>query len=60
MKIKYGTVRKDVTAFGNKYWIQIQDSIYDDNSDMEALIGEDVAVVIDVLKNTSVASAVNQ
>ena len=50
MKIKIGTVHKDVTAFGNKYWIQIEDSKSNDNSDLHELVGKSVAVIIDNAK----------
>lgn len=46
MKIKMGTVKKDSTAYGNSYWIQIEDSRTNDNRDLEKLVSKPVAVVI--------------
>lgn len=46
MKIKIGKVQKDLTAFGNKYWIQIEDNSVNDNSDVESLVGKSVSIVI--------------
>lgn len=46
MKIKVGTIKKDITAFGNKYWIQIEDSEIDDNHDIEQLVDQVVTIVI--------------
>jgi hypothetical protein len=46
MKIKLGTVKKDVTSFGNKYWIQIQDNKICDNCDLELLENMNVTVII--------------
>lgn len=45
MEIKIGTLKKDVTAFGNKYWIQVEDQ-KTDNSDLENLVGKKISVVI--------------
>lgn len=45
MKIKIGTVQKDVTCFGNKFWIQIEDSKINDNHDLNSLVGKEVIVV---------------
>lgn len=46
MKIKLGTIKKDVTAFGNKYWIQIEDTAESDNSDLEFQVGCLATVII--------------
>ena len=32
------TVNKDLTAYGNKYWLQIEDTEIEDNSFLEELI----------------------
>lgn len=56
MKIKIGTVHKDSTAFGNKYYIQIEDTSTNNNSDLENLLYEKVTVVLgnaQVLKESS-------
>lgn len=45
MEIKIGTLKKDVTAFGNKYWIQVEDQ-KTDNSDLENLVDKKISVVI--------------
>ena len=50
MKIKIGKIKKDATAYGNKYWIQIEDSSLTDNSDLEELVDKTVAVVIGRMK----------
>jgi putative transposon-encoded protein len=34
------TVHKDVTCFGNKYWIQIEDNEWQDNKDIETMMGK--------------------
>lgn len=46
MKIKNGTIKKDVTAYGNKYWIQIEDTETDFNDDLEVLVNQKITVVI--------------
>lgn len=46
MKIKVGTIKKDVTAYGNKYWIQIEDTYASDNKDLESAVDQTVSVVI--------------
>lgn len=46
MKIKIGTVHKDITAYGNKYWIQIEDNKSCSNDDLQALVDKQVSVVI--------------
>jgi len=45
VEIKIGTLKKDVTAFGNKYWIQVEDQ-KTDNSDLENLVDKKISVVI--------------
>ncbi len=50
MKIKIGTVEKDFTSYGNKYFIQIEDSSTNDNEDLGYLIGKKVTVVIGDVK----------
>lgn len=49
MKIKIGTVKKDPTAYGNKYSIVIEDTSTCDNKDLDSLVGKQVAVVIDTV-----------
>lgn len=39
-----GTVKKDVTAYGNKYWIQIEDSEVDDNSKFEPFVDKELNI----------------
>lgn len=46
MKIKIGTIKKDPTAYGNKYYIQIEDNAICSNSDLEDILNEQVTVVI--------------
>ncbi len=46
MKIKVGTVREDVTCFGNRFWIQIEDNSLEDNTDLRNWVGKEVTVVI--------------
>lgn len=46
MKIKMGTVKKDVTAYGNKFWIQVEDNSNTSNSDLEHLVDKEVTVII--------------
>ncbi|CAB4153076.1 hypothetical protein UFOVP610_43 [uncultured Caudovirales phage] len=50
MRIKLGTLKKDVTAYGNKYWIQIEDTKGCDNSDLEGFLDKKITVVIDSQK----------
>lgn len=47
MKIKLGTLKKDETAYGNKYWIQIEDNKSCDNSDLEDFVNKQITVIID-------------
>ena len=47
MKIKNGTLKKDVTAYGEKYWIQIHDTNQDDNSDLQDMLNKKIIVVFD-------------
>lgn len=46
MKIKLGTVREDVTCYGNRFWIQIEDSSTEDNRGLKSLVDKPVTVVI--------------
>lgn len=46
MEIKKGTMKKDTTCYGNKYWIQIDDTVADDNSDLESLVDVKITVII--------------
>lgn len=46
MKIKIGTVKEDVTAYGNRYYVQIEDQLGNNNSDLSDLVGEKVTVVV--------------
>lgn len=50
MKIKIGTVKEDVTAYGNRFYIQIEDSKTCDNSDLRDMVGKEFAVIIGPLK----------
>lgn len=45
-KIKLGTLKKDITAYGNKYWIQIEDTRTSDNSDLENFVDKKITVLI--------------
>lgn len=46
MKIKTGTVYRDGTCYGNKYYIQIEDSAIEDNEDLIDWVGKEVTIVI--------------
>lgn len=46
MKFKKGTLKEDVTAYGNRFWIQIEDSENQDNKDLSGMVGRPVAVAI--------------
>lgn len=52
MKVKIGTVKEDVTAFGNRFWIQIEDSSKNDNSDLKELVGKRVPVSVGTIEIT--------
>lgn len=47
MKIKIGTVHEDRTCYGNRFYIEIEDTTTNDNSNLRGLVGKKVAVVID-------------
>lgn len=49
--IKIGTVEKDGTAYGNKYYIQIEDTVGNDNRNLEKFVNKRVAVIIDDIKS---------
>ena len=51
MKIKKGTVHEDKTAYGNRFYIQIEDSItedniIEDNIDLRELVGKTVTILV--------------
>lgn len=46
MKIKLGTVLRDRTAYGNQFYIQIEDNKVNSNGDLSDLEGKKVTVVI--------------
>lgn len=46
MKIKIGTLHEDKTCYGNRFYIQIEDSKDNDNRDLKELDGKKVSVVI--------------
>lgn len=46
MKIKLGKIHKDPTAYGNKYYIKIEDTRLCDNEDLEKLVNKQVTVII--------------
>ena len=35
------TIEKDVTAYGNRYWIQVNDTEEEDNSFLEQILDKD-------------------
>lgn len=46
MRIKIGTVREDITAFGNRFYIQVEDTKTSSNLDLKELVDKEVLVII--------------
>ena len=40
------TVRKDLTAYGNKYYLQLEDTEINDNAEVDELVGKTMKVII--------------
>jgi hypothetical protein len=45
-QIKIGTVKKDATSYGNKYWIQIEDTNVCDNQSLDSLVDKPFTIII--------------
>lgn len=56
MKIKFGTMREDVTVFGNRFYIQIEDSETNDNKDLREFLDKAVVVVLDTEERMGIVS----
>lgn len=48
MRVKVGRIQEDVTAFGNRFWIQIEDALCTESNDhLKKLVGKLVHVCVD-------------
>jgi hypothetical protein len=57
VRIKTGTVQEDRTAYGNRFYIQIEDTQTNDNSDLRDLVGKEITVVIGETQPTAFNAA---